>query len=309
MYVEKLILFVIGMFYKCDYVLADYHIGAELTRWTKVYAKQIVNHRGDSIDELKCVTLCEDNDNRIQNHKYYLRRSVKSADISICVSENLKNKIIEYTGIQLANTFIFPCCADLKRFENLSCHHTDERIVIGYFGGLSKWQCIDELLEIFIKLQIIDKRFFLMLITNSDSSQFKKQLEKIGNENYLIKGVPFSEIPLWINKMDVSCVLRENRPLNFVSSPTKLSESLSAGVPIVVTKASGDYGDVLVNKRNGIVFDDIYFKDKDINELYEFCLDVHANRQKYFDFCRQTVKGRTWEKYSKELVDFIEDKL
>lgn len=308
-YIEKLILLFLTFWYKCDIVLADYATGAELASWTKLRAKLIVNHRGDNIDEYKYSHNINHDDAFIKLFNQCIVSSIKNADMSICVSENLRRQLMKYSGLELNNTFIYPCCADIMRFENVVCPKNVEKIVIGYFGGFNKWQCIDSILDICIELRKKDNRLFLMIITNSDPTPYKEKLDKIGRENYCIKGVPFSEIPENISKMDASFALREDRPLNIVSSPTKLSESLAAGVPIIVTKASGDYADMLIDKKNGLLIDNINYTSEDIDRIYNFLLYVKENRKEVFDICRYSVKERTWYNYCKKFHEFIKEKL
>lgn len=308
-YIEKFILLLLTLWYKCDIVLADYSSGGVLASWTKARAKLIVNHRGDSIDEYIYTHNKGQDDSFVKTLNARLKTSIRKADMSICVSENLRKQLMEYSGLELNNTFIYPCCADIARFEHTSCPCNKEKIVVGYFGGFNKWQCIDTILDIFIELRKKDSRFFLMLITNSSTEPYKEKLEKIGKENYSIKGVPFNEIPENISKMDASFALRESRPLNIVSSPTKLSESLAAGVPIIVTKASGDYAEMLIDNKNGLLIESIDYTADDIDRLYKFLLYVKENRKEVFDACQASVKGRTWNNYCKAFHKFIEERL
>ena len=308
-YFEKFCILILTLYYRCDVVLADYALGGSLAGWAKLYSKLIVNHRGDSIDELKCTGHYDDNDIRIKNQKRYLRSSIRNADINLCVSENLRAQLTLYSNMELKNTFIFPCCADKTRFENIVCTENNERIVLGYFGGFNKWQCIDVILDIFIELQQKDSRFYLLILTNSDYSPYKEKLALIGDSNYAIKGVSFDKVPENVAKMDLSFALREKRPLNIVSSPTKLSESLAAGVPLIVTKASGDYADMCINGENAFVFDDLDYDRKSIDELYQFCIRVYNNRKEIFDICRESVKDRTWNNYVKQFHKFIGERL
>ncbi len=308
-YIEKFILLLLTLWYKCDIVLADYSSGGVLASWTKARAKLIVNHRGDSIDEYIYTHNKGQDDSFVKTLNARLKTSIRKADMSICVSENLRKQLMEYSGLELNNTFIYPCCADIARFEQTTCPCNKEKIVVGYFGGFNKWQCIDTILDIFIELRKKDSRFFLMLITNSSTEPYKEKLEKIGKENYSIKGVPFNEIPENISKMDASFALRESRPLNIVSSPTKLSESLAAGVPIIVTKASGDYAEMLIDNKNGLLIESIDYTADDIDRLYKFLLYVKENRKEVFDACQASVKGRTWNNYCKAFHKFIEERL
>jgi glycosyltransferase involved in cell wall biosynthesis len=308
-YIEKLILLILTIWYRCDIVLADYATGGELASWTKLKAKLIVNHRGDIIDEYKHTRNTHKEDSLVKSLKHYIRRAIKNADMSICVSENLRKELMKQSGLELNNTFIYPCCADITRFENVICPKNEEKIVVGYFGGFNKWQCINTILDIFVELRKKDKRFFLMLITNSSPELYKEKLDEIGKENYSFKGVPFNEIPENISKMDASFALRENRPLNIVSSPTKLSESLAAGVPIIVTKASGDYAEMLIQNQNGLCIESVDYTSEDIENIYRFLLYVKENRKEVFETCRTSVRKRTWNNYSNSFHKFLEERL
>ena len=46
--------------------------------------------------------------------------------------------------------------------------HLKERIVLCYLGGLQKWQCVEETLDIFLRLKKKDDRYFLCIYTNDD---------------------------------------------------------------------------------------------------------------------------------------------
>lgn len=302
-YLKPIILF-IALMNKCTVVLADYAHGAAMSSWTRLYAKLIANHRGDSIDEMRLNMNLNDNSNYIKCYKSYLTHAVTHSDFSICVSNNLKKEIEQQTNQQINKCFIFPCCADINRFSSVISNTSKEEIVLGYFGSLSKWQCIDEVIDLYSRLKSIDSRYKLLILTASDATTFKKQLDKIGD--YQIRSVSFDNMPQFISKMDISIALRVSRPLNIVSSPTKLSESLACGVPVVVTKATGDYADIVIHNENGFVLEDLDISENDLNALHKFCLSIKANKKVISSKCREAVKDRTWNNYSHAFIKFIE---
>ena len=55
--------------------------------------------------------------------------------------------------------------------------HLKERIVLCYLGGLQKWQCVEETLDIFLRLKKKDDRYFLCIYTNDDLTPFAKKIE------------------------------------------------------------------------------------------------------------------------------------
>lgn len=301
---EKIFILFLVLFYKCNLILADYSIGAILSQYAKRFAKLIVNHRGDGIDELKAIVGCDDNDPRVVNLKYYLKKAVELADYNICVSHRLVQQIQDYVGKNLQNVFIFPCCADKIRFTDL-CAPNNDRIVVGYFGGLNVWQCFEHIIDMFKRLIEKDHRFFLLVLTNSDYSQYKNELDSIGASNYEVKKVHRDDMPKEISRMDISIAIREDRPLNRVSSPTKLCESLLAGVPTIVTRASGDYSDFITHGSNGFITNEVVLSEEELNDLWSYCIDVKNNRKYFFEKCRKSVENRTWNLYSDKLNEFI----
>lgn len=300
----KLIISILCRYYRCKLILADYEKGAEFASWTKGYSKLIVNYRGDSIDEYKMANNASDEALYVRSLKKYLSESVDKADFTICVSDNLKKNIENRTSKTLKKCFIFPCCADISRFNNISSENKNDKIILGYFGSLSKWQCIDEVIDIYKRLKAKDSRYFLLILTGSNWGNYKSQLDEIGD--YCVKSISFEEMPKYIASMDITFALRELRPLNIVSSPTKLSESLASGVPVIVTEATGDYKELIINERTGIILNNLDITINDIEAIHEFCLKIKKDKEFYVKCCRGVVEGRTWNKYSKEFIKHIE---
>lgn len=301
----KLLLAITAMIYRCKLVLADYTSGAEVASWTKICAKLIVNHRGDSVDEFMMLANVDDSSAGVAGLKKYLTKSVDYADYSVCVSNNLKNNIESRTGKTIKNCFIFPCCADISRFENVVNDNNRDHIYIGYFGSLSKWQCIDEAILLYKVLKKKDQRYRFILLSNSNWDQYKKELDEIGD--YTVESIPSKDMPQFIAKMDVSIALREARPLNIVSSPTKLSESLAAGVPVIVTKATGDYAEIISNGETGIILNDPHITEEDVEVIHNFCMKVKNDKNAFVKKCRFAVKDRTWNNYSQAFVKFVDN--
>lgn len=302
----RLYVYILDLIYKFDFVLVDYATGADVVSWLKGKSKIIVNYRGDQIDEHIMIHGCSKNCPSVQTLKRLIRKSVDVADYSICVSEALRDNIETYSGKKLESNFIFPCCADINRFAISDKTEFQDRFVIGYFGGLSKWQCVDSVIDYAIKLNNIDKRYFLLLLTNSHTDSIKDRLTLLGQDNYMVKSVGFSEIPRWLTLMDISFNLRENRPLNIVSSPTKLSESLASGVPVVVTEYSGDYREVIKDGVTGVVLPCLEVTDENISKIHSYMQNIKEDNINVRYACRSQVVDRTWRRYASEFIKFIE---
>lgn len=288
------------------FVLADYCTGGVYAKLTKHLSHLIVNYRGDTIDEAKFSQGLQEDDPHLKVLKKFLKESVKNANSSICVSRNLKTNIETRTSLSLKSCFIFPCCADLSRFQNITCEHREEDVItFGYFGGLNAWQCFDEVIEATLKAKNRGLKVRLLVLTQSDWQPYKLKLQQLDGQHE-IRSVSSSDIPQAIAEMDISFALRQDTPLNVVSSPTKIAESLAAGVPVVVTKSSGDYSETVRDGATGLVFDNPELTNADIDRLVSFAKGVKQNREKFFIDCRIAVNGREWERYADGFIKSIE---
>lgn len=301
---QRVLLRLVAIIVNPDIVLVDSAAGINLT----TYIKQPVigNFRADVIDEYKSNTDAAQYAKAEKSMLQQVRNSVKRSNYSICVSKNLQNVIEEQAGLKLSNNFIFPCCAKISRFNDCKINENNSVITLGYFGGLHSWQCVEQVLQLAIGLRRIDSRYKLLILTGSNTKSIKPLLDKLGEDNYEIHSVSQADIPSWVSKMDVSFALRADRSLNRVSSPTKLSESLAAGVPVVVTEASGDWAEI-VTEKTGLVLPGLAITDETINKIHQFCCEVKNKRMIYFNNCREAVKDRTWENYATEFIKFIEE--
>lgn len=260
--------------------------------------KLIVDFHGDSYEEY---LFRSPRNNQIAILlKNSIVNSITIADHIIVVSENLLLQFENYYNNKICNYSIISCGVDINRFEdtskrvNINNINIGERIVLGYSGGLQKWQNIEFILDIFIKLKEYNNRFFFMLYTNSDTGFINEKLKLIGENNYLIMKLTFDEVPEYLKLFDAGFLIREDLILNKVSSPTKILEYLAAGVPVICTKFSGDYLRSIQHLKNGFVLDNYEIKSEDIFKLAYFLFYIKQNREKFREDSVSSVKDRTF---------------
>lgn len=251
----------------------------------------------------------------VHNHKIWyakqlLNRQLKiilNSDFCICVSENLKQQLEQNTGQDIKNFGIISCAVDYNRFVqgepllDLS-EKLNSRIILGYSGGLQKWQNIELIIETAIRLYQVDKRFFLLIYTNHSIIPYQLLLNKLGKENYMIKALSSHEIPPNLKLFDVGFLFRSNWILNSVSSPTKICEYLAAGVPVICTQYSGDYKRSVFHKKTGFVLKDVSISNEEIDNLIQWLIDVKQNRMEYVTNCQAEAKKRI---FSKEFIQTL----
>lgn len=309
--IGQLFLFFLSRIYRYKFIQAEHNVGGILCRYKSRYSALIVDFHGDSRDEFLLnhpfITM---KDWRLRFIKEANLISVKKATCILTVSKNLQEELMRQTCLPINDYFILPCCVDLGRFENLITPNIkigQKRIVVGYFGGLQKWQNIEIILDIVLRLRKLNDSIFFMLITPNSIDGIEDKLNEIGSENYMNLSLKSGEIPAYLSVMDASFLIRDGRMLNIVSSPTKIAESMAAGVPIIATKNAGDINEIVETGQNGYIINDIVITDQDVYNIHEYLIKVKDNRTYYRDLCKKSVKNRVWKDISDKLLVKIAD--
>lgn len=224
------------------------------------------------------------------------KESVSKSHKVICVTENLKKQLEINTKLDIKNYAIISCGVDLSRFNVepvKTAINIKERIVVGYCGGLQKWQNIERILDIVISLRRIDSKVFFFLFTNSGIDFIKEKLQEIGEDNYCVKTLKSADVPAHLKLLDAGFLIRDELVLNIVSSPTKISEYLAAGAGLICTEYSGDYK-IYTESKNDSVYVIRDMSDDDINALYNWLKERKSNR-----LDNEFLKDYTFEKQFK----------
>lgn len=104
----------------------------------------------------------------IRDIRYILKRSQKV----IAVSNNLLMNLREYYPYE-GKTAVLPCSFNEHIFQEVNVCASQElrkelglegRIVLCYLGGTHRWQCIEETLDLFMRLRQLDPRYFYAYI-------------------------------------------------------------------------------------------------------------------------------------------------
>lgn len=232
----------------------------------------------------------------LQGQKY----SVLTSDMCIFVSENLKKQIEKNTSEKVKDYAVVSCGVDIERFTlatppKAMAEKLKERIVIGYSGGLQKWQNIEQIIDLAIRLFATDNRIFLMIYTNHDISPYQSKLDTLGAGNYQVIALKSAEIPAYLKLLDAGLLIRDNLVLNIVSSPTKICEYLAAGLPVICTEFSGDYARSVINGETGYILNNNTIRASELSDILCYLQNVKANKSIFSQKCVEKAAQRTFE--------------
>lgn len=194
------------------------------------------------------------------NHHSYIRKwilelinayALHKVSGIVYVSESMKAYYEKKYRLH-TKSIVVPCLSEFAD-SNSSVDRIPNSFV--YIGGLSIWQCFDEILKIYAKIRTAESIFHI--ITLDTETARKKVLDVIGDENNIeIYGIKDRRlIPETLNRFQYGFLIRKNDVVNLVAAPIKFLEYLSCGVNVIMTDAVPSYAKIVREKKVGTVID------------------------------------------------------
>lgn len=209
------------------------------------------------------------------------RMALKRAEFVFFVSNSMhdfyKNK---YRIDFYKKSYIMPCFNDVIHEETFNDEKYKENIFC-YVGGTSIWQCFEETIELYSKIESVLLNAKLLLLVK-DKEKALKVIEKYGVKKYEIDYVSILELPARLSKVKYGFVLRKDNPVNYVATPTKVLTYISSGViPI--------YSDSLVGIKS--ILNDTRYKIEYKNDGYiQHIIDMSREQIDYKDVKREFME-------------------
>jgi glycosyltransferase involved in cell wall biosynthesis len=154
----------------------------------------------------------------------YFNNATYQTQITKKTKLNLSNENTSEIGISQINNF--PSLVKV-RFDQFSC-------VIGYYGAIT-----DDWFDIDILEQILQSRSdWLVLVCGPVSSNIKAKLKSLyaKHKNFrLIASLEYKLLPSFLNYIDVAIIPFKLNEIIHYTSPLKMYEYLSSGIPVVTT--------------------------------------------------------------------------
>lgn len=227
--------------------------------------------------------------------------SLYLSDAYIFVSPYMKDLYSKRKYVGCKPSLVVPCISDLEYHEQNKHPYS-----FCYLGGMSKWQCFPETLELMNKINEAHQQSTFKIATN-DLESCKKMIKEYASEDLINKIQLLSlesktEIESFLSECSYGFLLREDILLNNIASPIKLAEYLSCGVNIITTKAVRSYAPFLGSA--GIILDTPMHYAKLIEK--ELQPDTAAALKLYKDMFSPTVAESKIKQFITELEALIE---
>ena len=232
--------------------------------------------------------------------KFFERLCLQLADAIVVLTKRHRAYLLNLpwcrNRVAKAPVEIIPCCVDLERFKYIpKGHQPDNRkspqsdFIFAYLGKIGKHYMLREMLD-FLKIafEILPNSKF-MIITQTNQQQILDivSTNRLDSKRVIIKKPAHNQIPSLICGADAG-IFFINSYKKFGSSPIKLGEFLSCGIPVIINSDIGDTEDLVSSNRVGVVLRK--FSDNDYNRiLFEF-LELSKESEALRKRCRKTAE-------------------
>ena len=175
------------------------------------------------------------------------KAALKRADYVFFVSESMRAHYMKKYRIDFQNNYYIMPCAN-ESFHSEAFENPDKYMdfVFCYAGATSVWQCFEETIELYAKIEerIPSSRLLLLV---KDRELALRLLEKYGVKNYEIDFVTVDQLPERLSKVRFGFILRKPSVVNAVATPTKTLTYLSNGIIPIYSDCLEGISDIFRN--------------------------------------------------------------
>ncbi len=157
---------------------------------------------------------------------------------------------------------VLPCAVDTSRFRPADpAQDAALRAELGltgtvfvYAGKPGGWYLTEPMFDFVAAARPVFGEVSVLVLTGSDPAVFT-DLARARGLRCVVRKAPHAEVPRYLSACHVGLSFRQSSPSQTACSPIKNGEYLACGLPVVSTPGAGDYSDLVVAERVGVVVD------------------------------------------------------
>ena len=258
--------------HKIDVLHARGHVPALMAAIAKRLAggRLVFDIRGFMPEEYTDAGVWPENGYLYRGVKRVERYLMASSDAFVVLTEKAREILFpgcETTDRQGRPVEVIPCCVDFARFRAAEETSRDElrrelnltsRRVIVYVGSFGGWYMTDEMTQFLVLAHEQDPRTFALILTQSAPEPVRGRLRELGlkDDDFFVGKVAAADVPRYLKAADASISFIKACYSKLSSSPTKIAEYLTSGLPVVCNTGVGDLDELLNTDRVGVVIQD-----------------------------------------------------
>jgi len=192
------------------------------------------------------------------------RKGIRRADGIVVLTRRMRDWLVGARMADAEKIEVIPCCVDLLRYEVSGEQGTTEiaaandskaRFEVVYAGSVTGLYMLEEMGQFFLALRARRAGAFFRVLTMSPSEQTASVLRRAGlsDGDFQVTSVPAVEVPDLLRRARLGISFRKPTFSQIAASPTKISEYLAAGLPVVSNSGIGDTDELLEGERIGVL--------------------------------------------------------
>jgi glycosyltransferase involved in cell wall biosynthesis len=213
-------------------------------------------------------------------YSYYKKKEaqyLQNADYIISLTEAGKKEMCQWPSYNKnIPLMVIPCCADMDLFSSTDNHQKEaskkrlgvssNQLVISYLGSVGTWYMLDEMLLLFMEIKKIYPASLFLFVTHTPPGIIDARISSLGLEkkDFIIVSASRKEVPIVIKASDINISFIKPVYSKLSSSPTKLGEVLSMGIPVICNSGVGDVEAIVKMSGGGYIIKS--FTETDLKE-------------------------------------------
>ena len=203
-----------------------------------------------------------------QYYKAKEREYLQHADYIISLTEAGKREMLTWPTLNKEVPLqVIPCCADMAHFSLTDAAQRESakdklgvkgnQLLVSYLGSVGTWYMLDEMLEFFKQLKQKYPQAKFLFLTHTDRQVIDGRIAALGlnGEDFIVMQASRKEVPVLVKASDINISFIRPVYSKISSSPTKLGEVLSMGIPVICNSGVGDVKEIVEKTDAGFVVD------------------------------------------------------
>ncbi len=183
------------------------------------------------------------------------RAALRRADQVIVLTKRMRERLIDSGLSKPASIEVIPCCVDFSQFNAvMKTRSRGDRFEVVYAGSVTGLYLLREMGQFFLELKAKRDDAFFRVLTISSADEATAVLRSAGlNENdFSVEAVSPAEVAKSLSEASIGISFRKPTFSQIAASPTKISEYLAAGLPVVSNAGTGDVDELLSAEQVGV---------------------------------------------------------
>ena len=215
---------------------------------------------------------------------------LRKAQIVFLCSEYMNlNYEKKYKISLLPKAIVMPCYNDTKIDEKGFTAEKYDSNTFVYVGSLSIWQCFEETVSIYKKIELASENQTKLFIFTEEIDKAQSMINLYKVSNYEINYIPKNNLGERLNRIKYGFVLRQDHEVNRVATPTKLSNYISHGIIPIYSPCLYSFDHYNNNDKIAIRFD-LDKSEKGINDILKH-MQTPINTNLIKDWSNYTFKS------------------